>query len=81
MIKFLYIILKFASSSIVMAFLYINICIICDFHKCFNSFIIFSTLRFSFYYLFIITYDFTLYLISKMLVFKRSLFMSINYYD
>ena len=78
MIKFLYIISEFTFSSIVMTFLYISICIVYDFYKCFDFFIIFSILRFSFYYLFIIIYDFALYLISKVLVFKRSFFISIN---
>ena len=81
MIKFSCVVLKFALSSIVMTFLYTNICIVCDFHKCFDFFIMFSTSRFFFHYLFIIKYNFALCLISKMLVLKRSFFISINIFS
>ena len=56
-------------------------CIICDSHKYLNFFIMFSISRSFFYYLFIIKYNFTLYSISKMLVFKKSFFVLINIFS
>ena len=78
MIKSLCVISEFAFNSIIMTFLYANICIVYDFHKCFNSFAMFSILKFFFHYLFIIKYDLTLCSISKMFIFKKSFFISIN---
>ena len=78
MIKFLCVISKFASILIIMTFLYTNIYIVYDFHKCRDSLIMLFILKFFFHYLFIIKYDFALSLILKMLVFKRSLFIFIN---
>ena len=78
MIRFLCVISGFAFNSIIIAFLYANICIICDFHKCFDFFAMLFIFKFSFHYLFIIKYDFMLCSISKVLVFKKLLFVPIN---
>ena len=65
-------------NSIVMIFLYISIYIVCDSYKYLDFFVMFSISRFSFHYLLIIKYNLTLYLISKVLVLKKPLFMLIN---
>ena len=77
-IKFSYIISKLISNSIIITFLYANICIVCDFHKYFDFLIMFLIFKFFFHCLFIIKYDFTLFLISKVLVFKKFRLMLIN---
>ena len=77
-IKSLCVISEFILNSIIITFLYANMCIVYNFHKCLNPFIIFLIFKSFFHYLFIIKYDFTLYSISKMLIFKKILFISIN---
>ena len=69
---------EFVFNSTIITFLYANICIVCDFYKCFDSFTILLIFKFFFHCLFIIKYNFALYSISKVLVFKRSLFVLIN---
>ena len=81
MIKFLYVVSKFVSNSIIIIFLYINMCIVCDFYKCFDFLIMLFIFKFYFYCLFIIKYDFALFLISKMLIFKKPRLMLINIFS
>ena len=78
MIKFSCVVSKFVFNSIIIIFLYANMCIICDFHKCFDFLIMFFIFKFSFYYLLIIKNDFTLFSTLKMLIFKKSRFVSTN---
>ena len=78
MIRFSYVVSKFAFNSIIMTFLYINMCIVCDFYKCRDSLIMFLIPKSFFYYLFIIKYNFALSLILKVLIFKRSRFIFIK---
>ena len=61
-----------------MTFLYVNIYIICDFHKCLDFLIMLSTLKFSFHCFFNIKNNLTLFSISKVLIFKKFLFVFIN---
>ena len=56
-------------------------CIVCDLKKCLNSLIMFLIFKFSFYCFFIIKYDFALFSILKMLIFKRSHFVSMNIFS
>ena len=81
MIKLSCVILKFAFNSIIIIFLYINMCIVYNFHKCFDFLIMLFILKFSFHYLFIIKYNFTLSLISKVLISKRFLLISTNIFS
>ena len=74
-IKFSCVVFEFAFNLIVITFLYINIYIICNSHKCLNLLIIFSIFKSFFHYLFIIKYDFTLFFISKVLIFKMLFFV------
>ena len=80
MIKSSCVISEFVFNSIIITFLYINMCIVYNSYKCFNFLIMLSTLKFSFYYFFNIKNNLTLFLILKMLIFKRSflLFLSLN---
>ena len=61
-----------------MIFLYANIYIVYDFHKCFDFLIMFSTLKFFFYCFFNIKNDLILSSISNVLILKRSFFIFIN---
>ena len=56
-------------------------CIIYDLKRCLNSLIMLFIFKFSFYYFFIIKYDFALFSISKMLIFKRFRFISMNIFS
>ena len=78
MIKFLYIISKFILNSIIITFLYANIYIVYNFHKCRDSLIMLFILKFFFHCLFIIKYNLALSLISKVLIFKKPRFILIN---
>ena len=73
-------IFKFAFNSIIIIFLYANIYIIYDFHKCFNFLSIFLIFKFSCYCFFNIKNDLPLFLISKMLIFKKSFFIFIIFF-
>ena len=76
--KLSYVISKFALNSIIMTFLYANICIVYDLKRCLNSLIMLFILKFSFYCFLIIRYNLALFLISKMLILKRFYFVSMN---
>ena len=80
MIRFSYIIFEFAFNSIIIRFLYANMYIVYNFYKYLDSLIMLSTLKFSFHYFLNIKNDLTLFLISKMLIFKRSLLVFINFF-
>ena len=73
-------IFEFVFNSIVMTFLYVNIYIIYDFHKCLNFLIMLLILKSSFHFFFNIKNDLILFLISKMLIFKRSRFIFIIFF-
>ena len=64
-----------------MIFLYVNICIVYDFHKCLNFLIMFFILKFSFHCFLIIKNDFILSSILKVLIFKKSRFISMNIFS
>ena len=81
MIRFSCVVSKFVLISIIMIFLYANMCIVCDFHKCFDFLIMLFIFRFFFHCLFIIKYDFALFLISKIFVFKKSRLMSMSIFS
>ena len=81
MIKFSCVVSKFTLNSIIITFLYISIYIVYDFHKCFDFLIILLILKSFFHYLFIIKYGFTLSLILKMLIFKKSRFVSTDIFS
>ena len=53
-------------------------CIVYNSKRCLNSLIMFFILKFFFQSFLIIKYDFALFSISKMLIFKRSRFVSID---
>ena len=80
-IRFSCVILEFAFSSIVMTFLYTNMCIVYDFYRCLDFLIMLFILKFSFHYLFIIKYDFVLFLILNVLILRRSRFVLINIFS
>lgn len=61
-----------------MTFRYVNMCIVYNSKRCLNSLIMFFILKFFFQSFLIIKYDFALFSISKMLIFKRSRFVSID---
>ena len=81
MIRFSCVISKFALSSTIMAFLYANMCIVYDFYKCLDSLIMLFIFKFFFHCFLIIKYDFALFLISKMLIFKKSRLISTNIFS
>ena len=72
------VVLKFAFNSIIMTFLYVNIYIVYDSKRYLSSLIMFFILKSSFHYFLIIKYNLTLSSILKMLIFKKSHFISIN---
>ena len=71
-------IFEFIFNLIIITFLYVNIYIIYNLYKCFNSLIIFLIFKFSFYYFFNIKNDLILFSILKILIFKKSFFIFIN---
>ena len=76
--KSLCVISKFVFNSIIITFLYANMCIVYDSKKYLNSLIMLFILKFFFHYFLIMKYDLALSSISKMLIFKSFRFVSIN---
>ena len=64
-----------------MIFLYTNMCIIYNFHKCLNSLIIFSMFKFSFHCFFNIKNNLISFIIINVFIFKGSLFVFINIFS
>ena len=81
MIKSSCVISEFTFNLIVITFLYANMYIVYNFYKCFNSLIMLPIPKSFFHCLFIIKYDFTSSLISKILIFKRFYFVSTNIFS
>ena len=72
---------EFAFNSTIMIFLYANTYIVYDSKRCLNSIIMFLIPKLFFHYFFIIRYDFALFSISKILIFKRPRFISIGIFS
>ena len=81
MIKLSYIVFKLHFNFIIIAFLYINKCIICDLNFSFNFVIMLFTLKFSFHYFFKIINDFILLIILNVFFFNISYFVFINIFE
>ena len=79
--KSLCVVLRFAFNSIVMTFLYANMCIIYDLKRCLNFLIMLLIFKFSFHCFFIIKYNLALSSILKMLIFKRFRFVLMSIFS